>query len=342
MKTNNLLKKNWIRLLVLSQIFFTILIISVYEAKGKEGEPIVIKFVSFVPASNEVEFQYIKKELLDKIKEVSKGRLIIDIKGGPEVVPPINLGSAIKTGAIDMATIPNAFLEDIVPGSGVGHLSPVSAQEERRTGLFDVISDLYKKAGLVYLGRGEATVPGYFMLFLNKKVSRKEDFKGLRLGGTTSFLGMYRELGATAMPLGIVDYNTAMERRTVDGLCTSIYVALGTISGVTKYVVKPGVWRSSVVLVMNPKKWSSIPGDLQNIFMKEVSYFEEKFEPYEAKQREGYLKKFLNTGAEIIEFHSELADWFVKTSTDGGWKYAIERQGEIVRQMKSHFEKVPK
>lgn len=115
----------------------------------------------------------------------------------------------------------------------------------------------------------------------------------MRLGGTTSFLGIYRELGATAMLLGIVDYNTAMERRTVDGLCTSIYVALGTISGVTKYVVKPGVWRSSVVLVMNPKKWSSIPGNLQNIFMKEVSYFEEKFEPYEAKQREGYLKSFL-------------------------------------------------
>lgn len=321
---------------VLASILACALVIAPVFAGAEATTPITLNFVSFAPAANVVEFQYLKNELLDKINKLSKGRLIINVKGGPEVVPPPNLGKAVKNGVIDMAAIPNAFFEDLVPGIGVTHMSPFTAAEERKNGVYEAINKLYKKAGMFYLGRGEATDPGYFVMFLNKPVAKQADFKGLRLGGTTSFHGQYRALGAVPTTLQITDYNTAMERGVVDGLVTSVYIAMSYgLPSVTKYVVQPGFWRSSVALTINLAKWNKIPPDLQKMMIKEMAGFENKYALYEHLQRDGIIKKFSDAGSKIITLSPDVAKWFVDTSTEGAWKYAQERQpGDIIPKMK--------
>lgn len=321
---------------VLGSILACALVMAPVFAGAQATAPITLNFVSFAPAANAVEFQYIKNELFEKINKLSNGRVIINVKGGPEVVPPPNLGKAVKNGVIDMAAIPNALFEDLVPGIGVTHMSPFTASEERKNGVYDAINELYKKAGLYYLGRAEATDPGYFIMFLNKPVSKQADFKGLRLGGTTSFHGQYRELGAAPTALQPTDYNTAMERGVVDGLVTSIYIAMSYgLQNVSKYVVQPGFWRSSVALTVNLAKWNKIPPDLQKMIIDEMAAFETKYAPYELEQRNLILKKFSEAGAEVITLSPDLAKWFVTTSTEGAWKYAQERQpGDIIPKMK--------
>jgi len=41
------------------------------------GEAITLNVVSFAPAANVVEFQYIKKELFERINQLAKGQLTI-------------------------------------------------------------------------------------------------------------------------------------------------------------------------------------------------------------------------------------------------------------------------
>ncbi len=324
---------------VLGSILACALVLAPLLAGAQATKPITLNFVSFAPAANVVEFQYMKKELLEKINKLSKGRLIIKVKGGPEVVPPPNLGKAVKNGVIDMAAIPNAFFEDLVPGIGVTHMSPFTAAEERKNGVYEAINKLYEKAGMFYLGRGEATEPGYFVMFLNKPVAKPADFKGLRLGGTTSFHGQYKALGAVPTTLQITDYNTAMERGVVDGLVTSVYIAMAYgLQSVTKYVIQPGFWRSSVALAVNLAKWKKIPPDLQKMMIKEMAAFETKYAAYELQQRNGIIKKFGDAGSKVITLSPEAAKWFVDTSTEGAWKYAQERQpGDIIPKMRKLF-----
>src|SRR4030042_5351031 len=171
------------------------LLIALPPAGAQGSGPITLNFVNFAPAANVVEFQHIKKEMFDRINQLAAGKLVINVKGGPEVIPPFNLGAAVKNGTIDMACIPNAFFEDLVPGIGVTHLSMWTAPEERKNGVYEGIGEIYKKAGMFYLGRGQATEPGYFMMFLNKSVEKPADFKGLRLGGSTSFHGQFHGFG---------------------------------------------------------------------------------------------------------------------------------------------------
>ena len=305
-------------------------------ACAQGGKAITLNFVSFAPAANVVEFQYIKKEMFDRINQLAKGRLVINVKGGPEVIPPFNLGAAVKNGTIDMAAIPNAFHEDIVPGIGVTHLSDFSAVEERKNGVYEAIGELYKKAGMFYLGRGEATEHGYFILFSNKPAEKQADFKNLRLGGSTSFHGQYMGIGAIPSTVQTTDYNTALERGTVDGISTSAYIAMAYgFQGVCKYVFQPGFFRSSVSLPINLAKWNAIPPDLQKMLISEMAAYEAKFSKYEFEQRTAFLTKMTGAGIKTITLSPDVAKWFVTASTEGAWKYAQERQvGDIIPKMR--------
>ena len=328
-------KERMLVLVVIGLVLACAFAMAPLPASAQAGKPITLNFVSFSPAASVVNFQYIKKELFEKINQLAKGRLIINVKGGPEVIPPFNLGAAVKNGTIDMASIPNAFFEDMVPGIGVTHLSAFTAVEERKIGVYEAIGELYKKAGMFYLGRGEATDHGYFIMFLNKPVEKPEDFKGLRLGGSTSFHGQYRELGGVASTLQTTEYNTAMERGTVDGISTAISFGVTYLQGVTKYIVQPGFWRASPALPINLSSWNKIPPDLQKMMISEMAAFEAKFAPWELEQRNVFVKKFTDTGVKVINLSPDVARWFVNASTEGAWKYAQERQpGDIIPKMR--------
>jgi TRAP-type transport system periplasmic protein len=321
---------------VFAFVWVHVLLISPPAAVAQGSGPITLNFVNFAPAANVVEFQHIKKEMFDRINQLAAGRLVINVKGGPEVIPPFNLGAAVKNGTIDMACIPNAFFEDLVPGVGVTHLSGWTAPEERKNGVYEGIVEIYKKAGMFYLGRGQATDPGYFMMFLNKPVEKPADFKALRLGGSTSFHGQFKELGAVASTLQTTEYNTAMERGQVDGLTSSVYIATAYgLQSVTKYVIDPGFWRCSVALPVNLAKWDKIPPDLQKLLIDEMAAYEEKFIPYELQQRNEFMKRFTGAGVKVLRLSPDTAKWFVNASTEGAWKYAQERQpGDIIPRMK--------
>jgi TRAP-type C4-dicarboxylate transport system substrate-binding protein len=329
-------KERMLVLVVLGLVLACAFVMAPLPAGGQTDKPINLNFVSFSPAASVVNFQYIKKELFERINQLAKGRLIINVKGGPEVIPPFNLGAAVKNGTIDMACIPNAFFEDMVPGIGVTHLSSFTAVEERKVGVYEAIGELYKKVGIFYLGRGEATEHGYFVMLLNKPVEKPDDFKGLRLGGSTSFHGQYRELGGVASTVQIPEYNTAMERGTVDGISTSIHIAIPLgLQSVTKYIVQPGFWRASPALPINLASWNKIPPDLQKMMISEMAAFEAKFVTYELEQRNIFIKKLTDAGVKVINLSPDVARWFVNASTEGAWKYAQERQpGDIIPKMR--------
>ena len=168
----------------------TFIILPLAGSNARAADPITLSLVSFVPLTDKVEFQSGKRMFIDRVNERSKGELIIKVKGGPEVIKPFDLGVSVQRGVIDMAIVPTAFFESLVPGCDSTKLSEYTAQEERKNGVFEYIAEMYKKGGLQYLGR-YATTDGFFFLIINKKTEKPEDFKGLKLGGSTGFHGEF-------------------------------------------------------------------------------------------------------------------------------------------------------
>lgn len=302
------------------------------EAAG----PITLNYVSFVPLANKVEYQEFKRAFIDKVNKGAKGELKINVRGGPEAVPPFDLGVAVQRGVIDLATIPTAFFESLVPGADSTKLSIYTAWEERKNGIYEYIREMYKKAGLYYLGRGEATTSGYFFLFINKRIEKPEDFNGLKLGGSTAFHGFYRKLGASVTTIPLPDYHSALERGVVDGIVTSIYVGLqfGLVE-VSKYIIKPGFYRSTVALPVNMNKWNSLPKHLQRLMTERMIEFEKEYQPFEAKKRSEVLQKAKTAGVKINTLKPDVAKWFLEAASEGSWEYAQKRfPGDVIPKLR--------
>lgn len=316
-------------ILALALVFITF---SVVTGFAKSTKPITLEFVSFLPISNKVEYQYLKREFIDVVNARANGKLVIKVRGGPEVIRGFDLGMSVQKGVIDLALVPTSFFESLVPGSvSHGSHSEYTAPEEREKGIFEYMQGLYNKAGLYYLGRGEPTTPDYFYMFLNKRAEKPEDFAKLKLGGTPLFQGFYKELKASTTFLAIPEYHSAMERGVVDGLCSSIYVAhqFGLVEA-TKYIITPGFYISPVMIICNLKSWNEIPKDLQKIMTEAMSEFEIKFNSYESGERANALKAAQKIGVEILNLSPKVAKWYVKAASDGGWNYSKEKWGGII------------
>jgi len=323
----------WKSLIVGGLLFFIFTYFVAAEAFGQTK--FKLTFVSFVPLSNRVEYQFFKANFIDKVNKKAKGRLVIDVKGGPEVIRPFDLGVSVQKGIIDMATIPLAFFDSLIPAASIIHLSDYTAIEERQNGIYNEVQKIFERAGLFYLGRGEATEKGYFVMFLRKKAERPADFGQLKLGGSTSFHGWYKRLGATAVTLAIPEYNTALERGVVDGLVTSPYVAFQYgLHEVSKYMILPGAYRSTVVVPVNLHKWNSLPKDLQQLLLYMMVEFEKKYSEFElAERKKTYESMEKKASLRIIQLKAKIAQWYLKAAEEGAMAYVKSRFPKHVEEI---------
>ena len=124
-----------------------------------------------------------------------------------------------------------------------------------------------KRVNAKYLGRLHSLVP--FSVFTNKKITKVEDFKGLKMRVMPLYIPALKALGATPVTIPPTEIYTAMERGVVDGF---MWPNVGMISWglqeVTKYQLKPGVFAMEPATMINLKKWDQIPKDLQEMMME--------------------------------------------------------------------------
>lgn len=312
----------------------------VFPRPAKAAGPITFSFVSFVPLSNKLEFGFLKKNFIDKINKEAKGEFVIKVRGGPESVPPFNLGVAVQRGIVSMTSVPTAFIDSLVPGANETCLSDYTAVQERQNGIYDYLRDMYKKAGFYYLGRADATDPGFFFLFLRKRVTKPEDFKGLKLGGSTAFHGFYQELGASVMTVAIPDYHSAMERGVVDGITSSLQVGLQFgLQEVSKCLIVPGFYRATPALIVNLKAWNRLPKHLQDLLTENMIEFEKIFPAFERKARVSALERVRKAGVEIVKFPPKMEKWYLAAARNGEWKYAEKRFGDIIPKLREKITK---
>lgn len=325
---------------IMLAIVLFLFMLPITSSYAQSSKPIILNFVSFVPLADKIEYQSCKRMFIDKVNERAKGELKINVRGGPEVIRPFDLGVSVQRGAIDLALVPTAFFESLVPGADSTKLSIYTAMEERKNGVYEYIGEMYKKAGLQYLGR-EATTDGFFYLFLNKRIQKKEGFKGLKLGGSTAFHGFYRKLGGSVTTVPLPEYHSAMERGVVDGIATALNV--GHQFGLTdasKAIIGKGFYLGTATIPMNLKTWNSIPKHLQKVITESMMEYEKNFIPFEAKARAATLQKIKAAGVEVITLSPEDEKWYINAAHEGSWEYAQQRfPGDLIPNLRARITK---
>jgi TRAP-type transport system periplasmic protein len=306
------------------------------------ADEIKMFWASFLPKSSPetLDFQTL---FVDKVNERAKGKLNIGYRGGPEAIPPTDLGDATVKGVIDMCSTTVGWYEAIVPGIGALMLTEYSPQQERANTAFMVyIKKLHADRGLYWLGRASPTKDNFFTIFLNKKVQKPEDVKKMKLGVATAARAAAEAWGATVTPVKISDYFTAMERKMVDGIpgCPIVtWVSLGC-QEVTKYVLDYQFYQSTATALMNLKSWNKLPDDVKKIMYDAMGEFYSARMAVAAKSVEAARKKMMDAGIEFYKFADPKdGEWLMKTTYDAGWKYQHDRFPEVTDQLEKFLRK---
>jgi TRAP-type C4-dicarboxylate transport system substrate-binding protein len=111
--------------------------------------------------------------------------------------------------------------------------------------------------------------PNFQILLRDKKVTKLEDLKGLRLrcgGIANEALKLY---GAVPVKLKHTDMYLAMQRGVVDGIVFPVGAARSfKLEEVTKYIFKLDFFSYHLMEAMNLRTWNKLPDDLQDAVMR--------------------------------------------------------------------------
>ena len=148
---------------------------------------------------------------------------------------------------------------------------------------------------------------------VKKQVKQLEDMKGLKIRATGRLADITTALGATPVPIGMPDMYESLRKGVVDGTMSNMETLKGWKTGeVIKYATTS--WKvgscDTFYVVMNKKKWESLPPDVQKTITAVTDEYKEKWALlWNNIDIEG-LDFFKKQGGEVIDLpDAEVARW---------------------------------
>ncbi len=218
-------------------------------------------------------FHDISIHFADSVRAASGGRLDIKVFPTGSIVPAMQIFDATAKGTLDcFHSWPGYWKgknEAFVAFASV----PFGLDAEGyniwgyERGGEKMLSDLYGKYGMVAFFCGQAGQE--LGLFSNKKATKMEDFKGMKVRTVGWYMDILNRLGASVTPLPGSEVYLALERGVIDACefsCPAVNYPMG-FHEITKYVIEPGVHQPACQfdVVINKKKWDALPDDLKAI-----------------------------------------------------------------------------
>ena len=266
---------------------------------------------------------------IEDVNKRAAGRLKIEWLGGPEVSASFDQIHAIKAGTIDMNLYyPWAYMKSLMPEAEAQGLSELAAWEERKSGLFELWSEIFeKRLNAKYLGRMHSNVT--FNVFCNRRIEKVADLKGLKIRVMPLYIPFMKALGASPVTMAPTDIYTAMERGVVDGF---MWPRVGMISWslqeVTKFMILPGVFQMEPATMINMDRWKKIPKDLQDLLLEVIQEYEYigTARNYMILEKEEAVRA--KAGMKIIDLPPGEAEKFYKTAYDYTWEEVLKTAKE--------------
>ena len=315
--------------LIISYVFLLIIALAAmpFGVTYAKGKPIVLKVVSALPTFDltmEV-FHLFQK----RVNEKSKGELTIKITGGPEVMAPWDLASAVQKGVLDMAFSYSGAFEGVVPESTCLAASLAPAWKDRESGAFDILFKLFKKKGIYYLGRHEFQPPQENFIIMSPKVKFKDpgSLKGLKIVAISPQGDRFmKALGAIPVIMPPPEVYTTLERGVVD--CEwdpyRTAVALGTHE-IHKYAIDHPWFSDNLATIINPKVWESLPKHLQDIMKEAIIWEEKNATAITSKKETAEKQKFIDRGVKLIKFSPADEEYYRSLAPKAEWEYLVKK-----------------
>ncbi len=232
------------------------------------AETIELKMSHFMPTRH-VQHSKVMAPWAKRIEELTHGKVQVTIfPGGALGKPPHQYDNAVK-GITDIAF----GLQSYTPGrfpltSSLRLPFMVNSGEQGAKVLWSMyekyLQQEYKDVKVLWLfmhGPGQ-------IFTTRKQVKNLEDLKGLKIRSPGPIMSkVLKRLGAVPVHMPITQVYTALERKTVDGVAAPWEVMRPfRFFEQCKYAAVADIYSMTFFVVMNKKKYESLPADIKKIF----------------------------------------------------------------------------
>jgi TRAP-type transport system periplasmic protein len=280
------------------------------------SEVIKLKFANFFPPTHMNSL--IMAKYCQELNKKLAGKVEITHYAGGTLLTGPKMPAGIATGIADMGLSHCAYSRGRFPVMEITEL-PLGFPSTWIAA--HAANDFYKKfkpkewdAFQVFMF---TTNPPNCLQTLNKPVKDLEGIKGLKIRGTGRTAEILKALGATPMPLEMVDTYEALRRGVIDGNLGPLEQMKGWKLGeVEKYATAS--WKVGGVyafyVIMNKNKWNSLAPDVQKVINDYNNEFVEEWATEWNKIDIEGAEVFKKQGGQIIPVSSAEADRWVKAA----------------------------
>lgn len=280
-----------------------------------DASPVTLSVVSSFPrdAGEHVGFWKFVERL-----EQNAPWIEIDYRGGPDVMDPLQLVESIQSGAIDMATLPDAYYVQQAPVAELMKLTPYLPDEERENGLFDIYREWHREAlNAEYLGKVYAGVP--FQVFTVDPID-EPDLTGRTLRTSSAQAAMVQGLGGEVVNMPSSEVFTALERGTVDGFgWASVGVAGNGWQDVVGYHVEPRFGEATIPVLVNADTFDGLEEATQQALRDTMAEIEPEIVEHYRKAAAEEQKAYEEAGVETVAFEGEDAQKILEANYVTGY-----------------------
>ncbi len=254
------------RLLFFGFIFVFLFSFSIAFNTGKaEGKTVNLSLSHIFPSTHFVHTEMVTQWVAELVK-ATKGYLKINIFPGATLLKPAETYAGVVSGSADIALGVFAYTRGRFPVMegfelpGIHFGSCTATAMVAWEGVKKFRAKGLEGTKLMFLF---SAGPG--ALYSKKKVSTLSDLKDMRIRATGFTAKSIKALGAIPVAMPMPEVYEALSKGVVEGTIAPPEVLKGWRQAeVTRYItILPPVYNSVQFVVMNLKRWNSLPGEVQ-------------------------------------------------------------------------------
>ena len=256
---------------------------------------------------------HIEEEFVERVKELSGGRLVLEMYPPGGLVPTMEMLDAVSKGVFELMKTYDGYYMGKEPAlaftGSVAAGFPEAWDYETwfwELGGIKLAREAYKRFNCYYIA---PTVYGYEPQHSKVPIRTLADYKGKKARFVGMALKVAEKLGMSVTPMKTADVYPALEKGVIDladrgGLKANWDAG---IQEVTKYIILPG-WHqpaTATSYVANLDAWNKLPADLKAIL--EAAGRESSMKLFTRHRVESVraLKDFIDYGIEVIYLPKE-------------------------------------
>ena len=280
-----------------------------------QAQETTLKAAVFVPPTTTYGIPF--KRFVDRVNETGKGVLQIRVVGGPEAVPANNQADAVKSGVLDIASLPPAYYKSNMVEGDAQILSNMTVAEQRASGAYAMLNKIANdRMNAVYLTTYGMGVPFHLYLTQDIAVSKPDDLKGMRLRGQPNYNAIFKQYNIASVNIAPPEVFTALERGVVQGYGYPLWGIDDFGWGkLTKTRIDPGFYNVVVNILMNKTSYDKLSPAQRKVLDDAVAWFEKDTLVYTEETTKASLDAMKKQGMKIIDFGPD----FKKIALDLYW-----------------------